>query len=93
MAKKKGVKVKCAFTTCPRWVGPGRIKKKKKICYVCERNLDDWGKKGSARRVVWHARVGLFNERLETFPKFEQEQNKVAAFVAQQFKRNLKKVA
>lgn len=85
-------KVKCIFSTCFNLVGPIR-QQKTNMCYTCERNLDDWAKRGMSRRVAWRARVTKFNERLATFRDAEQETSKVASFVAAQLKRKLKKAS
>lgn len=92
MAKAKAVKVKCIFSSCTRLVGPVRAKKAK-MCYVCDRNLEDWRVKGQGRRMEWRRRVRMFGERLDSMPSTAHENTKVASFVEAQVKRNLRKAS
>ena len=71
--------VKCKIPNCTRLVGPLR-QKVSDLCYVCDRNIEDWSARGSVRRLEWNRRVRMFVERQDVLPKGVSDSD-VAAYV------------
>ena len=72
--------IKCAFEKCVRLVGPIR-QKISKFCYQCDRNLEEWSRRGYNRRVEWKRRCELSVSRQDALPKGAVTDNDVAAYV------------
>lgn len=81
---------KCLIPSCNRIVGPRRLTVSS-ICYTCDRNAEAWSNRDRNRRLEWHRRVRMFNERLDRIENMPSV-SAVRAYVKKAFKARLKEV-
>ncbi len=88
MSANKPTPTKCRIYSCTRLVGPIR-QKVSKLCWPCDRNLENLASIGMGRRLERRRRCAMGIERQESLPHAASHQD-VVEYVRTLVKRRLK---